>query len=301
MSDGQVRSIFADWNDVNYRVDYVLSRMGRCYGVSARMTSRAYYLASRLLGLDYESTRHMTILWRAGAGADPLVAILGGMVPRDEGIGFVYHAICPRFAGVVKVGFTTQPEERAQSLSSRYGSPVTITRQWPGTMLDEHVEHCRLDAARRRGLHGPPCKRARLGAHDTRRRARGIAQLVERRSPKPQAVGSSPPAPAIASGAHASRAALPLRRSPVVFRMHGEWFEAGPHLFASVPATPPVASASPDHAAEKSVGTDTPLEPSPAAPPPPPAVGAKTVPAPIPMRPRPGEIDTTIPEFLRRA
>jgi len=43
------------------------------------------------------------------------------------------------------------------------------------------------------------------------------------------------------------------------------------------------------------------LEPSPAAPPPPPAVGAKTVPAPIPMRPRPGEIDTTIPEFLRRA
>lgn len=231
MSDGQVRSIFADWNDVNYRVDYVLSRMGRCYGVSARMTSRAYYLASRLLGLDYESTRHMTILWRAGAGADPLVAILGGMVPRDEGIGFVYHAICPRFAGVVKVGFTTQPEERAQSLSSRYGSPVTITRQWPGTMLDEHVEHCRLD----------------------------------------------------------------------VFRMHGEWFEAGPHLFASVPATPPVASASPDHAAEKSVGTDTPLEPSPAAPPPPPAPAAKEAPAPIPMRPRPGEIDTTIPEFLRRA
>ena len=43
------------------------------------------------------------------------------------------------------------------------------------------------------------------------------------------------------------------------------------------------------------------LEPSPAAPPPPPAVGAKTAPAPIPMRPRPGEIDTTIPEFLRRA
>jgi len=44
-----------------------------------------------------------------------------------------------------------------------------------------------------------------------------------------------------------------------------------------------------------------PLARSPAVPAATPAPAAKEAPAPIPMRPRPGEIDTTIPEFLRRA
>jgi hypothetical protein len=130
------------------RLDYVLHRLNYCRGISPQAMNRAFWLASRVLSVDFETCRRIVRLaWLADASG--MMDVIGPLSPRIP--GFVYLAKLEGQHDRVKIGFTTDPGKRARALSSNYGRPVHIFETFAGTMLDEHVAHCDRRAARLEG------------------------------------------------------------------------------------------------------------------------------------------------------
>jgi hypothetical protein len=119
------------------RVEYVIDRVRRCRGVSERTMSRAYRLAGEVLNMPYHRAQLFCVLGMIGGDLD--YSAVGPL--RGDVVGYVYLARRASEPGVVKVGFSTDPERRERELS--IGGPgLRIFRTYVGTMLDEHVVHC---------------------------------------------------------------------------------------------------------------------------------------------------------------
>lgn len=104
---------------------------------------RTYSLACRLTGLAwgriFKALNDTRIYGALAAGA----AWCRDMRPIDRRVvGFMYSAFGEAEPDLIKVGFTTKPEQRAKGLRREAGSRVTMIHTIPATMLDEWAFHC---------------------------------------------------------------------------------------------------------------------------------------------------------------
>lgn len=127
------------------RIAYLVDALDQCRDISGRTMSRAFGLASRVIGVEYDVGRMAMMKALVGftAEAEALCAPDVGRV-----CGFVYRASIQSMPSAVKIGFSTKLSNRLAALASIYREPVTLLSAEPGTMLDEHAEHCRLHAQR---------------------------------------------------------------------------------------------------------------------------------------------------------
>lgn len=130
------------------RARYVMDRFEKCAGISTRDTCRAVWLASRVLGTDYIAAFEGIRLAKIGSWQ----RIIECVAPDVASIcGYVYRACSDDLPGRIKIGFSANPEARVRKLSRIYRRPIKLIDYVPGTMLDEHAEHCLLRAVRIEG------------------------------------------------------------------------------------------------------------------------------------------------------
>lgn len=130
------------------RLEYVMRRLDKCRGISPRTMSCAFFLASRVLRTDYETTKRICRLAQL-ADASGMLDEIGPLADRI--VGFVYLARMDGVADRVNIGFTSNIAKREAALSRIYGKRVEILDTVPGTILDEHVAHCVNRASRLEG------------------------------------------------------------------------------------------------------------------------------------------------------
>lgn len=144
----QLRAFVERVERIEERLEYVLSALRPCRGISPGAMNRAFNLASAILGVEYVVGKRILQLADAGR-ADLALPWVG---PLDAGlVGHVYWARSERFPNLVKIGFSTDVPKRIAVLSQKYRAPMEVVRTKEGTMLDEHAEHCRLAECRQFG------------------------------------------------------------------------------------------------------------------------------------------------------
>lgn len=110
---------------------------------------RAVVAASELLGISTETAFHRIKTWnRRGsfAGAIKALSWLPGTVwPVDPltaaQVGYVYGMQAVDFTGIVKVGFSLDPERRLRDLQSAHKINLELVTAVPGTYVDESIIH----------------------------------------------------------------------------------------------------------------------------------------------------------------
>ena len=146
VAQDQLQALIEDLRSPKGRREYLEPRLERLLGVDERTTRRALKLAGQILSLK---SARLSTLWlgrvRMGKYSDA-DAMCGPLEPKR--VGYVYWGRCVGNGSVVKIGFTTRPDMRANEVSRHFGIPVEIVSVRAGTMLDEFEEHQNHCAAR---------------------------------------------------------------------------------------------------------------------------------------------------------
>ncbi len=127
------------------RARHVMEQIEPCRGLTPEAIRRANQLAARVLGLPYAVARrriHDALV----RGVESLVAFVQPLPP--DVVGYVYEAQDPTEPALVKVGFSRDPIRRMAELGALNRTTMRLLAVRPGTMLDEHAEHCRRAADR---------------------------------------------------------------------------------------------------------------------------------------------------------
>lgn len=119
-------------------LEYVLERVDRCLGSTARDTNRAVDLGAKELGIRYKDAARMFKFARAGGAAfavdrDPSLIYRDPLKPQ----GNVYFATCGW--RVFKIGFSHYVPERIATVTRLYKLPLDLVSTVPGNLLDEHA------------------------------------------------------------------------------------------------------------------------------------------------------------------
>jgi hypothetical protein len=106
---------------------------------------RTHSIACRLLGIGW------TYIFKAIQDTRDFGADVAGaawckdMRPADQRVvGSIYLAAAEADPDLIKVGFSTNPQKRAKSLSREAGSHCSLIATFRATMLDEWAIHCAL-------------------------------------------------------------------------------------------------------------------------------------------------------------
>lgn len=109
---------------------------------------RAFVEAGRLMGCTTDTAVHRARAWqRKGslAAVDAAHSSWAGgplwhvaTLDKERG-GYVYGMSAVDYPGIVKVGFSRDPEVRCQQLQRDHGVALKLLTYVPGTMLDEHL------------------------------------------------------------------------------------------------------------------------------------------------------------------
>lgn len=126
---------------------FVARIVSDCQPCSKRNLHRAYWLGSKILGLDYEDAReilHMAVV--SPTAADRIVARYPNFIVGGEQIGSVYFARDP-ISGAIKIGHSRDVPQRIKTLSTITRRPLELLHTFDGFMLHEHRIHVRARAA----------------------------------------------------------------------------------------------------------------------------------------------------------
>lgn len=130
-------------NDPAQRVEYC-ALGARAAGASDDEPEERKALATvcRLLRADlHRSHKILASAYRVGAAETAAIYADALREPDYRCVGHVYLAMAAEYPGLVKIGFSRQPENRAKGLARHYGTPIEIIGCWASTLLVEQAIH----------------------------------------------------------------------------------------------------------------------------------------------------------------
>lgn len=146
------QDIAAAIEDRMARLEYVLNPLAAIEVKWPTLAlGRALTAGGRLLGADTDTMKYRArMVRRKGSVAAALASLEEWMTvtpwevpPLDRDlIGFVYGMAAIDYPGIVKIGFSRNPEERLIALQKQFRIRLELIHYAPGTELDEHlVQH----------------------------------------------------------------------------------------------------------------------------------------------------------------
>lgn len=130
------------------RIEYVLRRIDKCFGISSRAANRGLWLASHVLGCGPHRVKFAVHCAQMNGDLSRLLSITN--VLDESRFGHIYFAYAPR-TGLTKIGFSRNVRKRLHDLSNMAGQRLELRYAVPGFMLGEHAIHCDLREFRRVG------------------------------------------------------------------------------------------------------------------------------------------------------
>ena len=152
----RIERIEADIKDLNSkrtRLEYVLNPLAEIGVFSTVAADRAATAGGRLLGIQNDMVRHRAKMVRRRGSVEAALAwleewMVGGAwnvpVLAPDLIGFVYAAEAIDFPGIIKVGFSRDPERRLKDLQYQHRIRLNLVQAGVGTEFDEHLIQHRM-------------------------------------------------------------------------------------------------------------------------------------------------------------
>lgn len=130
------------------RIEYVLRRIDKCFGISPWAANRGLWLASQVLGCGPHRVKFAIHCAKVNDDRSRLYAITDEF--DESRFGHIYFAFAPG-TGLTKIGFSRNVPKRLHDLSNMAGQRLELVHATPGFMLGEHAVHCDLRGYRRVG------------------------------------------------------------------------------------------------------------------------------------------------------
>lgn len=125
-----------------FHLDYSYDIAKDCASLVDRFNHRAIWLLGQVLGVEYEMSK-LIYEARETMPATDVVERFPDFISRGVDEGFCYFAEDVA-ANRIKVGYSLNPLQRIDRLSSAINRPLVLLGLWQSTMLMEHWFHCQL-------------------------------------------------------------------------------------------------------------------------------------------------------------
>jgi hypothetical protein len=147
MSEEHIRALAAQLDEPRARLDACVAAIGRPPALrrNRKVWWRGVVAASKLLGCDANKASMIMTTVFAREPKFEYLKYIADQCPASA-VGEVYTVQHPDYPGVIKLGFSSQLEQRLKQLRAQYKVPLEIVSRFVGTYLDEFLAHREIAA-----------------------------------------------------------------------------------------------------------------------------------------------------------